>query len=874
MKHQRNFLLSTSALAAVTLVGVAAFAAPPEAGSVIGNQAVATYTNGAGDVITVTSNKVETIVQQVAGVTITSDNIESIAPGGKAFLPHIITNDGNGPDAFGLTATEGAGDFDFASVTFYPDADMDGVADSATPITETPTLGAGERFGVVIDATAPSTATSGQAETLAVVATSILTAAVTSSNTDTLTVSSDAIMELVKSMVVDKSAGNANIVDAGDTVTITLTYSNTGLSPSTSYAVEDIIDANLPYVPGTAQWSDRAIAGGLNEANGTTVDATNGVGETIVYRVNPATNTIDFTISNVAPGRSGSVTFETTIGALADAGVIENTATQSDVDRPYPQSNTASVEVDPDYAHVIDDTYTQADTTVVRSLTDDGAAGDDEVTESSDVSQGGVIAFEFVIGNDSNKIDSYTLDFADTDFPAGTVFRFVGADGVTPVVGSVGPLAPGEATKVTLLATLPSNAAPTAAGATNYTATVDATSEASAQVNTSTAEFTGAVLAASVDLENRVAGSEGDGAFPTNGGNPWVTTTTDPGEAVTFPMAIENLGPTSDSYNLSLAAPLPPGWSVEFQLADGTVVTNTGTIPSGAISDIVVVVTPAADAAPLDQLVEIVVTSPVSGQSDSIVNQVTVNEVVDVAIVADQTVQAAPGGVVDIRHTVTNEGNIDITEGAITQTGLSDFSGAIYWDANADGVLDASDPVIDNFDDLGGLAAGDSISLIYRVQAGSVPGASEIGTVTLDSSLNNDATPVTDGDTADNAVEDRIVVVAGDVTLVKTQAIDPLCTGAVGTFSKDRQDVEPGQCIRYRVVASNTGTSPVADVEIKDIVPAYTAFENCGGSCNAAVTPIATSAVVTATAPNISSTHGTVDPGSNATLEFTVKVDE
>ncbi|KJZ20227.1 DUF11 domain-containing protein [Loktanella sp. S4079] len=872
MKQQRKILLSSSALVAATLVGSAAFAAPPDAGTVIGNQAVATYTNAAGDTITVTSNKVETVVQQVAGVTITSDNTENIAPGGKAFLPHIITNDGNGPDAFTLTATEGAGGYDFDSVTFYADADMDGVADNATPITQTPTLAAGERFGVVIDATAPSTATAGQSETLTVAAASILTAAVTSSNVDTLTVSSAAIMELVKSMVVDKSAGDPSIVDAGDTVTITLTYTNTGLAASTAYSVEDIIDANLPFTSGSAQWSDRAVAGGLDETNGTGVDATNGSGETIVFEVNTATNTIDFTISNVDPGRTGSVTFETTIGALADAGLIENTATQSDVNGAFPPSNTASVEVDPQYAHVMDDTYTQADTTVVRSLTDDGAAGDDEVTETGDVSQGGVIAFEFVIGNDSNKTDSYTLDFANTDFPAGTSFRFVGADGVTPIVGSVGPLAPGEATKVTLLATLPSNTAPTAAGATNFTATVDAISEASGQVNSSTAEFTGAVQAASVDLENSVVGSEGDGAAPTNGGNPWVTTNTDPGVAVSFPMSIENLGPTSDSYNLSLAAPLPAGWSYEFQLADGTVVTNTGTIPSGSTADIVVVVTPEDGAAPQDVPFEVVVSSPVSGQSDSIVNQVTVNEVVDVAIVASQTVQAAPGGVVDIRHTITNEGNITITEGAITQTGLTDFSGAIYWDQNADGVLDPSDPVIDNIDDIGGLAAGATAALIYRVQAGSVPGSSEIGTLALATSLNSAS--VTDGDTADNAVEDRIVVVSGDVTLVKTQAIDPTCTGAVGAFSKDRQDVEPGQCIRYRVEASNTGTAPVANVEIKDIVPAYTTFENCGGGCDAAVTPVATSTVTTATAPNISSTHGTVEPGSFATLEFTVKVDE
>ena len=152
MTYQSLIMRSASAAAIGAVLGSAAFAAP-EAGSVIGNQAVATYTNSAGDTITVTSNTVETIVQQVAGVTLTSDNSETIAPGGKAFLPHIITNEGNGSDSFLLSAIEdNSGTLDTTQLVFYPDANMDGVADSATPLTSTPVLAPGEQFGVVIEA--------------------------------------------------------------------------------------------------------------------------------------------------------------------------------------------------------------------------------------------------------------------------------------------------------------------------------------------------------------------------------------------------------------------------------------------------------------------------------------------------------------------------------------------------------------------------------------------------------------------------------------------------------------------------------------------------------------------------------------------------
>ncbi|MFG6515904.1 beta strand repeat-containing protein [Sulfitobacter sp. 1A13496] len=877
MKHQTTFLRSVSAVALTAVIGTVAFAAP-EAGSVIGNQAVATYTNAAGDTVTVTSNTVETVVQQVAGVTLTSDNTETIAPGGKAFLPHIITNDGNGPDAFALTAVEtDSGTLDTSQLVFYPDANMDGVADSATPLTETPTLAPGEQFGIVIEASVASTATG--SDTITITAASTLDGTVLSTNTDTLTISNDAIVELVKSMTADPaSGGNPNIIDAGDTVTITLTYSSTGLAAANNYSVQDVLDGRLTYVPGSARWSDSATP--LDDNNGSTVvDTTNGSGETIAWDYDDAQN-VNFLISSVGSGRSGEVTFRAVIADTANAGIITNVATQ-DVDGvAFPPSNTASVTVDNQYAVAVADTAINSNGTAnpaIASATDDDAANNDVVTESGDVYQGGTIRQEFVLTNLSNSPDSLTLDVTNGDFPAGTTFRFVGADGITPVVGSVGPLGIGDSAKVTLIATLPTDVAPTAT--TNYTAVITTTSDNSGVSDVSTAEFTGAVLAASVDLENAVVGSEGDGAAPTNGGNPWVTQSTDPGAPVVFEMLVENNGPTSDSFNLSLDQALPAGWTVEFQLPDGSIVSNTGTIPAGASQAIRAVITPADGALPGDTLVDVAVVSSVSGQGDRIVNQVTVNEIYDVKIIEDQSAQASPGGIVDILHTISNEGNVAITEASITQSGLTNFSGAIFWDQNGDGVIDPSEPVIDNFNDLtdgvspgvNGLAPGDSISLIYRVQTPSTAtqGVSEVGTITIDNTLNGVGTDI---DQTNNAVEDRVVIISGDVTLSKYQYIDASCDGTVGTFTKTRLDVEPGQCIRYMVEAENTGASAADNVIITDAAPAYTAITDCGGACPESLFPGTSTATVTST--NVSSTHGSILPGGFARVEFTVRVDD
>ena len=889
MRTSSLYFRTSSVIAVASAIGAAAYAAP-EAGYVIGNQAVASYTNTAGDTITVTSNKVETVVQQVSGVSMTSDNTENIAPGGKAYLPHIVTNEGNGPDFFSLSAVEGAGALDMSNYVFYPDADMDGVADSATPITQTPVLAPGEQFGFVVDVTVPSNSASGASDSLTVTALSNQPAPQSASNVDTLTVSSQAIMELVKSMTVDPaSGGDPNIVDGGDTVEITLTYSSTGLTAADSYVVQDVLDGALIYSPGTAKWSD--APGFLDENNLASPDATNGQNETIAWQASG--QNLQFEISQVAPGRRGSVTFEATIEDPAQAGIITNTATQSDANNSFPPSNTASVTVDADYQVAIADTKINSanapDASVLSSTDDDNtdaggnpdpAGYNDVVWETGDVYQGATIPFEFVLTNLSNQADSLELSVDNLDFPAGTTFRFVAEDGVSPIVGSVGPIAPGDTRKVTLLATLPTDVVPVPSS--EFTANVTTTSVGSGLSDSSTAEFRGAVLASAVDLENDLATAAGDGANPTNPtGDPWITNATDPGQATVFDMNVQNLGATSDSYNLSLASPLDPGWTVEFQLADGTVVTNTGTIPKNQTLPIKVVITPPDGEMPGNYPVTVQVLSSVSGQGDSIVNQVAVNKIVDVSIVEDQVTQASPGGVVDMVHTVTNNGNIAITEGAITESGLSNFSGAIYWDKNGDGQLNPTEPIVDNFNDFvdnvapgtPGLAPGDTLSLIYRVQtpSTSTAGLSEIGTVTLASTLNG-ADAETDADTANNAVEDRVVIVSGDVTLTKYQYVDANCDGTPGTFSKNRFNVEPGQCVRYRVDAENTGTSNANDVTIRDVAPAYTQIVNCGGSCAATADPAGST--ITSSVSAIESYHATVLPGGMARLEFTVKVEE
>lgn len=906
-------------LSAASIVAISAHAAAPPAGSRIGNQASATYTNASGDTISVTSNKVETIVQQVAGLTLLSDTSESATPGGRVFLPQTVTNEGNSTDSFTLTATENAGGpFDFTNITIFADANFDGIADSTTPITSTPVLAAGETFGFVIEATVPGSATSGQAETINVNATSVFDNTVQTTPTgtpgmqtteSTVTISTGPITEITKSMTVADGPGAAadGITGAGDIVTVTITYSSTGLTAANMLTVTDELSQYLEYdtsVP--AMWSDSAT--GLDDA-ATGFEQANGNGYQIDYSYDATASatvsgTVEFIIDQVPTGRTGSVTFQAIIADGAPAEDITNIATQTVEITPgtptaFPPSNGAVINVDPVYRVTVADAPASSYAgdpdganllSTGASSTDDDGAQNDSVTETSDAFQGRAIPFEFVITNHANATD--TIDLSVTNdgvngFPTGTTFQLVGADGATPIVGPVGPLASNTSTKVSVIATLPTNVAPAVAGSTNYQFALTAQSTNGGPVNMSTGLFTGAILGATVDLRNQ----DGSGSGPDAPSNPVQTTqTTNPGTPTTFEMVIENQGPTADTFNLSLPSPLPPGWTVSFELPDGTPITNTGIIPSGGTQPVTVIVTPPVNALPGDTPVQVAVQSPSTGQGDTLTNQVTVNEIIDAELAADQTVQVAPGGIVDIAHSLTNKGNVTLTEGGITPAGdFSAFSSTLFWDVNGDGILDAGDQVIDNIADIasvtGGILAGESVSLIQRVQgplSGTI-GLTETETLTLESSLNapdeTSSGTKTDMDPSNNSVTNTVVIVSGDLTLIKRQVLDADCDGGepASAFTLAEVDVRPGQCIRYEITASNTGTADAGSVTIQDILPGFTTLTECASACTVTVTP-AGSTIVSQPSEGgtgaMQSQHGTLIPGAPATLAFTVKVDE
>ena len=182
-------------VAAVSLMAAANGAsAATAAGTQITNQASATYTDSTGNK-TVQSNTVITPVQQVAAVTLSAGTAKNGAANGTVAYAHTVTNTGNGADTFTLSQTN-TGAAPVTGVQFFLDANGDGVADNATPITSTGQLPVGGTFRFVAVASVAAGATTGATNAMTVKATSAFTAGVAATAVDTTTVSAGASMDI------------------------------------------------------------------------------------------------------------------------------------------------------------------------------------------------------------------------------------------------------------------------------------------------------------------------------------------------------------------------------------------------------------------------------------------------------------------------------------------------------------------------------------------------------------------------------------------------------------------------------------------------------------------------------------------------------
>jgi uncharacterized repeat protein (TIGR01451 family) len=394
-----------------------------------------------------------------------------------------------------------------------------------------------------------------------------------------------------------------------------------------------------------------------------------------------------------------------------------------------------------------------------------------------------------------------------------------------------------------------------------------------------------AITANTVDLTNNAAiGSPGVlGVGPGPEVSPVVTVAANPGTTATFTLYVNNTSAAgvADSYDLlasstttfSTSSTLPAGWTVTFRSSLGvdcsaanlsTVISNTGSVNGGTAKLVCAIIGIPAGAGAGAQAIYFQSKSPTSGALDQKHDQVTVNTIHNVTLTPNGSNQIFPGGTVVYTHLLTNNGNVSeaITFSApITSDTQAGWSSVLYQDTNTNGVLDAADQAVSTATTFT-LTPGQSVTMFVKVSAPSGAAIGAIDTTTARAGYN--ATFAT--------AQDQTTVIAGELRLLKEQALDANCDGVPDTAfgqANITAGAVPGSCVIYRITATNAGTANVTSVVVSDATPAFTVYTN---------NPAASTTVGTITAPangaagTISATVGTLTPSQSAVIIFAVKI--
>ncbi|MCY1162025.1 hypothetical protein D9M71_22140 [compost metagenome] len=930
---KQHFQLSKVAAALAVAGGVSLFgssamaaASTPLAGQNISNVATATYTDNTQTERVVTSNVVKTLVAQVGSFTLVQSNERQTAANSSVSFPHILTNTGNGTDSFKLSIANDAGTFDWASYNVYIDRNQDGIADDgAAALTPTTAieLAAGESIGLVVVAKTPLAATAGQNDSLILTATATTTALYdagknTVSNTDKATIITGAVIEI-------KKEASVSTIGANGYITYTLTFQNKGTAAATSdVIIYDVLPSNVTF----ADTADGKLTAHYNgSTSALTRDGTDS--DKFAYVSSgrsDAKEAFTFNAGKLAAGSTGKLTFTVKVkNAAADGEKITNTA-YADTDGFTPGTNTP---LTPD--NVPSAPPVTTDTTLVpsnpnnvtvvgttaHSINDDAsiswidnnvpagsAAGIDDQVHAV-ASQGQAIVFGnnaaggdvIYVHNSGTTADSYNLSVAaatGSSLPAGSIIEILKADGKTPVTdNNTGPIEAGGSLKFVVRVTLPTSG--TVAAGTKLTMTSTSVSNSS---NKDTISLVVDLFTKSaVDLVHNTgtAGSPvyvGDGLNSSTG---VPDTALVPGTSKQLDVTIKNTGGTPDNYNLAVEG-VPTGWTAELFGKDAsgnctnTKVTNSGTIANGGAGSYCLVVT-APDGTPATSIPETItvkISSPSTGSNDSIGFKLMVAEQRAISFTPDRQGQLAPGGSIIYSHTLTNIGNVAEAAGGKTlnfalPTPAAGETVTVYVDADGDGVLDAEElvstaaghslnEILQNakFDKAGlaGLQQGESVTVYVKVEAAATATAGQSYTSTVQIQPEVGAAL---GSNSILSITDRTVINLGSVRLEKFQfAADCTATPADADYTVNLQNAKPGQCVFYKVTATNQGNADATAVVINDAVPAYTKYK--GGSV--AREPVAQGTAPTEANGNVNYNVGTLTPGASATLKFAVTVDK
>ncbi len=722
----------------------------------------------------------------------------SATPGTPVSLPLELKNTGTTADSFNLTIPGLPSGW---TAQVFADTNCDGSADSS-PVTSVGPLDPGETVCLVVTVT-PSVDAQPGSTPLTVTATSQADPSKSDSITDTLVVrgggggattglnlgNGDKDVSTAPS-----DTGVSLTTQPGKAVTYPLELTNTGSTPDTF----DLGVASLP-----AGWTAQVFAD-VN-CDGA---ADNSAPITQVGSLNPNENVcLVLQVTPAADAQAGSTSVTVTATSRNDPTVSDSITNTVVVQR-----GGGSVVVGVNLGNGDKNSETKPD----------------DAQKTISAQPGEAVSFPLELTNTGSTPDSFDLSFP--NLPAGwTVQIFADADcdgeadSGTPIT-SVDPLSPGE--NVCLVATVmpPADAQP---GSTPLTVTATSRNDPSkgdSIANTLVIRGGGGGATIGLNLGN------GDNDVSTTPSDTGVSVTTRPGQAVSFPLELQNTGSTPDTFNLTLPN-LPEGWTaVIFADADcngkadnDTPISQVGPLDPGENVCLIFTVTPAADAQAGTTPITITATSQNDPSvSDSITNTVVIKgggggaaAGVDIGNSdgdrdtkpgdAQKTVSAQPGKTVSYPLELKNTGDAADTFD-LTLDLPTGWNAAIFLDADCDGVADDDIPITT----VGPLEPGETVCLVVRVTppADAQP---ERTPVTVTATSRNDPS-VEDSLTDIIVIEDEDGGGTAGAKIVLNKTVSP--TGSV----------VPGTTLTYTVTATNTGDGPATGVSISDPLPANTAF--------------------------------------------------
>jgi uncharacterized repeat protein (TIGR01451 family) len=896
--------------------------AAPAAGTVIGNQASATYNDAGGTPRTATSNLVTTTVSQVKSFTLTANGARTAAPGQTVYYPHTITNTGNGADTYTLnppppTSTNfAAAAAPHGGLAYYLDANGDGVPDNAVPITTSGPIAMGGIFRFVVAGTVPAGAASGNTADITVTVTDTTPTAQT--NTDTTTVA-NSVITVTKAL----SAPSGPSPSAG-AITVTLSYTNSGTATANNVQLTDILPATMTYVAASGRWS----------VSGVTVltDANDGIEQAgafppgIDFRSTlGAGATVTAIIPSVPAGVSGNVRFQVNVNANLPPQTINNTAQYQTTTQASSSTNTASYQV------------LQTAAVVANGSNASSVNGTSEPVTVPSAAPGSTFTFNNYIWNRGNGADTFDITIQSNNFPAGTTVTLLQQDGVTSLINSAGSAAPDTGPipgagqvcsaplvsdgtfcgyRVVVRVTLP----PSATNAV-YSITKRATSVFNNTVFDDVTDTLSAVTTNTVDLTNNTArtdsvppGTAAAGNATTTGfgtTNATVITTnvvtpTTSASTSRFQLYVNNTSAVSDSFNLAstfaattaagVTAPvLPAGWSVIFRADGGAgncstvggTISSTGAIAAGAnrllCAEVTVPASNSGGAIPGNYDFDFVVTSSINGAvSDTKRDRITVNTVRQITLTPPSTQQTFPGGSVTYNHTITNSGNgpdtVTFAASCLTDSrGAQGWTSAAYIDANANGTLEVgTDTLVVCGTTTLNLAVGETRAMFVRAFApASATAADPANVTTLTGTYGASTTSVTDS----TSVTDGLVLLKEQVA-VGCAAAGPHAGYTTGAIPAGPATA-PGQCIAYRITATNTTATTITNVVVSDNVPSNTRMQYaCSGGTPAGAPRITVGAIAGGSAADgapppaaVIANIGPLNSTQSAQLVFCVRID-